>query len=197
MGRFDVLQSKSQEKKSRFNNKYPNNKYPNNKYPNNKYPNNKYPNNKYPNIPKASKNSMFTVEQKYVEKSEDFPELGKTVERTNQANEKEWSGIILNKSESEPKQELPKGWIELKFGEKLNIEAISPKEDINLIEINNTRITNYLEENKFMYPNDNYVYGWEYDDEKNHQKWLEKLDDYGSDLESESETESEYDNDDY
>ena len=33
----------------------------------------------------------------------------------------------------------------------------------------------YKEWNDFMYPNDNYIYSWEWDDHVHHEEWLKKI----------------------
>ena len=42
----------------------------------------------------------------------------------------------------------------------------------------------YKEWNDWMYPNDNYIYSWEWDDHVHHEEWLKKIaEDDGYDIE--------------
>lgn len=61
-----------------------------------------------------------------------------------------------------------------------------------------TRMREIEEFNEMMYPEDNYIYSWEYDDHVHHQEWLRKLeeDDYGESF-YESEGSDEYYSDEY
>jgi hypothetical protein len=61
-----------------------------------------------------------------------------------------------------------------------------------------TRMREIEEFNEMMYPEDNYIYSWEYDDHVHHQEWLRKLeeDDYGEPF-YESEGSDEYYSDEY
>ena len=181
MGRFDALMNDKQNKNT-FKNSGKKDKYIKEQ--------NKQKSKTQVAVKRHSKSSIMTIEE--------FPAIGKTVKiQENTSKTTEWCDAVSNKikTKNTSEEELPPGWI--KLGDELNIEKNDIKYDINFIKKNDARIALYEKENEIKYPYNNYIYEWEYDDEKKHEMWLDKLDDYGSDIESVSETESEYDSDEF
>ena len=111
-----------------------------------------------------------------------------------------WANIVTEKEKSEPETQsqlentlgpVPAGWVRLRLDKKTRktiIERGPPtgeytkfaahleyrkkrQERIKL----ETRMREYEEYNRFMYPNDYYVNSWEWDDHVHHQEWLRKI----------------------
>ena len=152
--------------------------------------------------------------------SNDFPDLTtppkneKILEETKPTSK--WANIVTEKERSEPKAKedklgpVPPGCVRLRLDKKTRrtiiehgpttkehrdfmarMEYIKVKQAEKELE---TRMKEYEEYNDFMYPNDNYINSWEWDDHVHHQEWLRKIaeDDGHYDVYSENESDEYY-----
>ena len=160
------------------------------------------------------KKTIFETEVKFKEKEGDFPDLNpnnnNSYNKNNNNNLIKYSSILTNQEESEKKEiikTVPNGWVKIykdknngkiikEYGVKNSIEKQNIYQDLKerYIEDLNKRIIRYKEEDEIRYPYDKYLYSWEIEDYIEHQLWLKKLDeldgiDQFNDLESNSESE--------
>tara|TARA_B100000963_G_scaffold210908_1_gene183734 strand:- start:2759 stop:3520 length:762 start_codon:yes stop_codon:yes gene_type:complete len=151
----------------------------------------------------------------------DFPDLNKTNEKTEtQKATSKWSNIVSEKEKSEPLETpkedtlgpVPPGCVRLRLDKKTRRTIIehgpTTKEHrdfmarMEYIKVKQAekeykdRMREYEEYNRIMYPNDDYINSWEWDDHVHHQEWLRKLaeDDGHFDI---SDNDSEYYSDEY
>lgn len=158
-----------------------------------------------------------------LESSNNFPALKQTktnVKIENENSMSKWANIVSEKEKSEPKEKekerepVPPGWVRLSLDKKTRRTIVehgpTTKEHRDFMAQMNyrkmrqaqieleTRMIEYEEYKNFMYPNDNYIYAWEYDDHVHHEEWLRKLEEDDGHFELYSENESdEYISDEY
>ena len=164
--------------------------------------------NAFPDLNVSKKNEKISEEEKQPILEEEKPVSN-------------WANIVTEEEKSEPEPQVentlgpvPAGWVRLRLDKKTHKTIIERgpstgeftkfmthleyrkrrQEQINL----ETRMREYEEYNRFMYPNDYYVYSWEWDDHVHHQEWLRKIaeDDGHYDMPSENDND-EYYSDDY
>ena len=162
----------------------------------------------------AFKSAVSAIAKNFNEKEGDFPDIAgnivKIISKTNDTEEEnkpttKWKNIVEETESSPPPPPPPRepvkpGWIRLSYNKqtkRIEHEHGDPtKEHLEFMareEYRKKRAAElalarkekeYKEWNDWMYPNDNYIYSWEWDDHVHHEEWLKKIaEDDGYDIE--------------
>ena len=162
----------------------------------------------------AFKSAVSAIAKNFNEKEGDFPDIAgnivKIISKTNDTEEEnkpttKWKNIVEETESSPPPPPPPRepvkpGWIRLSYNKqtkRIEHEHGDPtKEHLEFMAREKYRKKRaaelalarkekeYKEWNDWMYPNDNYIYSWEWDDHVHHEEWLKKIaEDDGYDIE--------------